>query len=71
MCVTSWVVHVHEEHIFISIQDGIELQGRNVRTFFCFFSNHPVRNFLVEQGHRQNVTADHGVEKATVATDTN
>lgn len=27
MCVTSWVVHVHEEHVFISIQNGIELEG--------------------------------------------
>lgn len=24
--VTSWVVHMHEEHIFVSIQDGVELQ---------------------------------------------
>ena len=26
VCVTSRVVHVHEEHVLISIQDGVELQ---------------------------------------------
>lgn len=29
--VTSRVVHMHEEHVLVSVQDGVELRGRRGR----------------------------------------
>lgn len=46
--VTSWVVHMHEEHIFIAVQDGIKLQANTRELIFLSPKQ------LCEEPFRQN-----------------
>lgn len=67
--VTSWVVHMHEEHIFITVQDGIKLQAN---TPLIFFLRHSCARKLSDRTTCEEVTPELGnVEKGNVATGTN